>query len=257
MISSWWSDSPNPDKVSSPEIERSQNWQLQNGWDAQDVSRLLAGKGLLAPLMDVQKDGQLLPDYKASIKLYQSIQDAGLHLVAGEESLRWHYKVLTAVEQNCPPGATKPLPSCEAKSWYAWLPGMEDDSGNKLLVRYLRSIKADYVIIPDERIYLSEARYNLKYAPSSEPLVSRSLHERLQSLAPLQEQMSLTVVRRPAKSKELIFDKTWQVARCAVDMPKAVNNLSDLAEQRESLLQRLQMKCVESLAGLKDFSEPR
>ena len=222
-----------------------QLWQFPDS-SADDVTSLLRGKGLLTPVYQVLPNNELLPDYGRTAKLYEALRQSGLSLVPAENTLEWHYKMLAAVEHKCPKGATDPLPSCEFYHWYSWLPGFGERYDKDALHKLLKKAHVDYLIMSDSVIYSSDVIHNLRYAPSSLPLVQMNKAKRETLLAPLQKDVSLAVVRVERDEHHV---ESWHkvIARCSLPLGKEVLTGKQLQRERGKMQDALRSKCLREL----------
>lgn len=217
-------------------------WQFFNV-SAKDVAQLLQKKGLVTPVYQIMPDNELLPDYGRTAKLYDELRHAGLSLVSAENTLKWHYKMIAAVEETCPDGAIDPLPSCSYRSWYNWMPGFGELYERVGLKHLLKKTRADYLIVSDPGIFATEAVRNLRYAPSSSPIVQMPHTQRAQMLGSLSREVSLDIilVERDGRHVEA-WDKV--VARCTLPMKDQKLAGRALRKERERMLDVLRNRCL-------------
>ncbi|WP_281647468.1 hypothetical protein [Parendozoicomonas sp. Alg238-R29] len=218
-------------------------WQLVDT-TPEEVSQLLKGRGMVTPVYEVMPDNELLPDYIRTAKLFDDLKKAGLNLVSAENTLKWHYKMVMAVEESCPEGATDPLPSCSVRKWYQWLPGLGHDLYDRDIPRqFLEDTRVDYLIISDPAIYSAETVKDLRYAPSSLPLVQMTRKSREKLLVPVQSGVDLAVVRIAHEGRHV---ESWNqvVASCSLPLAEAGITGRTLRQERERLLDILRNWCL-------------
>ena len=225
---------------------------LQTTWQffdisAEAVAQLLQKKGLLTPVYQIMPDNELLPDYGRTAKLYDELRRAGLSLVSAENTLKWHYRMIAAVEETCPDGAIDPLPSCRYRSWYSWMPGFGELYEPVGLKHLLKQARADYLIMSDPGIFATEAVHNLRYAPSSSPIVKMPPTQRAQMLGSLSREVSLSIILVERDGRQV---EKWDrvVARCA--MPVKDQRLAGraLRKERERMLDVLRNRCLTAIS---------
>ncbi|MTI14509.1 hypothetical protein [Sansalvadorimonas verongulae] len=239
-----WSEKQESELLS---VSETRLWQFY-GVSADDVALLLKGKGLVTPVYQVLSSNEMLPDYVRTAKLYDALRQSGLSLVPVENTLRWHYKMIAAVEHKCPKGATDPLPSCEYYHWYSWLPGFGERYDPEALHRLLKKNRVDYLVMADPDLYFSgsDAMHNLRYAPSSLPLVQMSEAKRERLLATVQKEVSLAIVRVEWGGHHV---ERWSqiVARCSLPLEKKGLTGKQLRQMRGEMLDALREQCIPAL----------
>ena len=229
-------------------------WQITPGWKAADVSSLMRRRGLLTPVLDVLPDGEFLPDYVRSARLYDGLSHGGLRLVSGENTWKWYYRMIAAVEQSCPAHATDPLASCRSRRWFSWLPGFGLPLYDRNMVaEFLQSTGADYLVVSDPGVYESESIRSLRYAASSLPMVQMSQQQRYHLLAPVQSQTSIAIIKIEKSRDGSVNNWNQVVARCAVNTKvdgRALLVGSPLSRERADWLKELHGDCVGSVQEL-------
>ncbi|MCL6269311.1 hypothetical protein M3P05_05050 [Sansalvadorimonas sp. 2012CJ34-2] len=206
---------------------------------------------LLVPVMDIQSNGELLPDYIRTAKLYDDLKKSGLKLAPPELSLKWHFNMIAAVEQACPEKAIDPLPSCSSRKWVSsWLPGSGPYFSDDMLFHFLEKHHIDYLLVPDPEIYDGKTVQNLRYAPSSKPVVDMNHRERKQLLKPLLDTVSMGLMKVDRNWLGNIESWNKPLARCELPLNLQGHSSESFMWRRTEKLDQLRRYCIGGIVGV-------
>ena len=221
-------------EANKPKPLKAGEWQVES--DPKTVSQVLKhGKGLLLPVLKVTDQNLLIPDYRTTLTLYEHLQNrAGMDLVGVGNTMKFYYRLVSAVEHQCPKDAVDPLLSCSLMAWLpqwfnGWMNG-ESVHDNVMMQAWLDELDdVNYLIVPDRALLSSPALKHLKYSPDSDPVVDQEPTIRWQEIAGYLEPASLSLVIRYQSNCE--EDWCWNhqgLANCVMPV--------NTAQSREQVL---------------------
>ena len=193
-------------------------------------------RGLVLPLLRVDKQQTLSPDLEASARLYKSL-DRHLKLEPAGASLAFYQTLLASVEHACPENATREIDSCIMKGWLSM--GGLFSSDNLYdwgrLQQWTKSHSSTgYLLMFNADLYNSAAMLHTRYSRYGRVLTKADVSVRTQAITPYVGSLRLDWVSNDFANKKKFVSRGF----CQLHWGNEQRELSAVQRQdvREALM---------------------
>ncbi|AMO57391.1 hypothetical protein GZ77_15585 [Endozoicomonas montiporae] len=143
-------------------------------------------KGLLLPLLKVDKQYTLAPDVEASVPLYKTL-DKHLALESAGSSLEFFQTLLGSVEHACPKNPTREIDGCVLKGWLnvGGLFSSDNLYDWGRLNQWAKSHgSVGYLLMPNAQLFNSPAMLHTRYSRHGRMLTKAGDKDRMRAVSP-------------------------------------------------------------------------